>query len=204
MGRLPVYLRALVDLRRGRRRHRLERRARRGGGRELREGTQRPVPPGLVRHAGRRLRRRLPDPPDPPRARSHPALADRDRRHRQPRAGARELRGLRRAGVPRGRARRRRPRQGGGAGRGARGPSRRATLGDRGRVRRGDRRDRDPRERRAGRRRSVGRRRRPLGPELRAGDRSRCRPGCRCARSTWRSSCRSSPSTSSARRRSPR
>ena len=58
-----------------------------------------------------------------------------------------------------------------------------------------DRHDRDPRARRPGRRRPAGRGRRPLDPQLRAGSADRARAASRSARSTSRSSCRSSPST---------
>ena len=63
------------------------------------------------------LRRRVPAARDLPRARPHPRLAGRDRRHRQPRPGARQLPRLRRPGLPGRGARRRRPRQGRQAGR---------------------------------------------------------------------------------------
>ena len=55
---------------------------------------------GLLRHPRRRLRRRVPAVPDQPRARPHPGLAGRHRRHRQPRPGPRQLRRLRRARLP--------------------------------------------------------------------------------------------------------
>ena len=68
--------------------------------------------PRQLRHPRRRLRRRVPRLPDPPRARPHPRLAGRHRRRRQPRPGARQLRRVRRARLPgrRRRRHRRRPR----------------------------------------------------------------------------------------------
>ena len=78
--------------------------ARRRGRRQLRQAAQGPVPPRLVRHPGRRLRRRLPRLPDLPRARPDPGLAGRHRRHRQPRPRARQLRRLRHPRLPRRRA----------------------------------------------------------------------------------------------------
>ena len=117
MARLPVYLRILLELAERARRHDLVRAAGRAGRRERRQGAQGPLLPRLLRHPRRRLRRRVPAVPDEPRARPHPRLAGRHRRRRQPRPGPRQLRRLRRAGLPRRRAGRRRPGQGRHAGR---------------------------------------------------------------------------------------
>ena len=150
---------------------------RRAHGRELGEGAQGPVAPGLVRHPRGRVRRRLPRPPDPSRAGAHAALADRDRGDREPRARARQLPGVRRARVPADGARRQRPGQGRRGGGRAHDPARRGPAGDRRRARRVDRRDLHARARGAGRRRRDGPGGRPVDPQLRAGGAGR--PGGR-------------------------
>ena len=100
MARLPVYLRSLLELAGDRRPP-----SRPSGWPSWPAST----PPrcartsrtsAQLRHPGRRLRRRVPAVPDEPRARPHPGLAGRHRRHRQPRPGARQLRRLRRRGFP--------------------------------------------------------------------------------------------------------
>ena len=144
-----------------------------------------------------------------PRARPHPRLAGRDRRHRQPRPRARQLPRLRRPRLPRRRPRRRRSR--------ARSASQVGELADRAAS------TTSPAivARRAGI--AIGIIATPaaaaqdvadrlvaagvaLDPQLRAGGRHGARRASRCARSTSRSSCRSCPSTNSgaAPRRRPR
>ena len=200
VARLPVYLRALHSARRGRHRHRLLRRARHGRRRQLGQGAQGPVLPRLVRHPGRRLRRRLPGPPDLARARPDPALGGRHRRHRQPRARPRAVRRLRHPRLPGRRADRRRPRAGSGEWVDGVAVSARRRHGRGGPRARGvDRRHRDSGRRRPGRLRPAGRGRRHEHPQLRPDRADRARRASTCARSTCPSSCRSSPSTSSAR-----
>ena len=100
VARLPVYLRSLLEL---------------GGERDATVSSERLAELagvnaakvrkdlsylGQLRHPRRRLRRRVPAVPDEPRARPHPGLAGRHRRRRQPRPGPRQLRRVRRAGLP--------------------------------------------------------------------------------------------------------
>ena len=156
--------------------------------------------PRLLRHPGRRLRRRVPPPRDLARARPHPGLAGRHRRRRQPRPRARQLPRLRRPRLPRRRRSSTPTRQGGRARRRARHRRRSTTCP-------AIARERDiaigiiatPGARGPGGRRPPRRRRRHVDPQLRADGRQRPRRASRCARSTSPSSCRSSPSTSSAR-----
>ncbi len=68
---------------------------------------------------------------------------------------------------------------------------RRGPAGDRRRARRVDRRDLHARARGAGRRRRDGPGGGPVDPQLRAGGAGRARRGSRCGRWTWRSSSRS-------------
>ena len=101
VARLPVYHRVLSSL--------AERSVTVVSSEELaaaagvnaRQAAQGPLLPGLLRHPRRRLRRRLPRLPDRPRAGPDPGLAGRDRRRRQPRPRARQLRRLRLPWVPR-------------------------------------------------------------------------------------------------------
>ena len=104
-------------------------------------------------------------------------------------------------GLPRRRAGRRRPGAVRRAGRRPRRSSRWPTSSARRGARREHRGHRDPRERRAGRLRPAGRRRRHEHPELRAARAVRPARRSTYARSTSPPSCRSSPSTSSARSR---
>ena len=122
VARLPVYLRILLELAEQRTCTVSSRAAGRAGRGQRGQGPQGPLVPGLLRHPGRRLRRRVPAVPDAPGARPHPGLARRDRRRRQPRSGAGQLRGLRRPRLPGRRAGRRRPGQGGHRRRPGRGP----------------------------------------------------------------------------------
>ena len=172
------------------------RRRRRG---QLREAAQGLLLPWLLRHPRRRLRRRVPRLPDLPRARPDPGLAGRHRRHRQPGPRARQLRRLRLPRLPGRRPARRRP----GAGRQLR--RRACRCGTSTSWRRSSRTTRC---------RSVSSPRPPAPPRRSATGwsppaspaSSTSRPPCcpcptawTCARSTCPSSCRSSPSTSSAR-----
>ena len=65
-------------------RHDLVRAPRRARRCERGEGAEGPLVSRLLRHPGRRLRRRVPPPRDQSRARTHPRLAGRHRRHREP------------------------------------------------------------------------------------------------------------------------
>ena len=146
VARLPIYLRALDALAERGVGTVVLRGARRRGRRQLGQAAQGPVPPRLVRHPRRGLRRRVPRLPDLPRARPDPGLAGRHRRRRQPRPRPGQLRRLRHPRLPRSRrcstpTRAGRPRDRRGlavrhAGR---------ARGDRGQPRRRDRRHRDPR-----------------------------------------------------------
>ena len=135
---------------------------------------------------------------------SHPGLAGRHRRHRQPRARAGQLLRLPQPGVPRRRAARRRPGAAPGGRRRRRRPTVRRPRADRGRAGRRDRRDRHPGHRRPGRRRPHGRRRHHAASSTSRRRCWTCPTASTCARSTSRSSCRSWPTTSSARPREPR
>ena len=94
-GRPPAGLPALPGRGgRGQDRHDLLGAAGRDGRRQRRQGAQGPLLPRLLRHPGRRLRRRVPALPDQPRAGAHPGLAGRHRRHRQPGPRPGQLPGL--------------------------------------------------------------------------------------------------------------
>ena len=96
VGRLPVYLRALVEFAEaGSPTVSSEALAAATGVNSAKVRKDRRT--GVLRDARRRLRRRLSPPPDPPRAGADAALADRDRGHREPRARARQLPWVRRA-----------------------------------------------------------------------------------------------------------
>ncbi len=112
VGRLPVYLRTLVEMAENGATMVSSEIAGGGDRRELGQGSQGSFAPRLLRHAWGRLRRGLPDPPGAPGARSDAGLADRDRRDREPRARPRELPRVRGARVPHRGARRQRSGEG--------------------------------------------------------------------------------------------
>ena len=155
-----------------RRRHHdlLQPRAGGRGGRQQRQAAQGPLPPRLLRHPRRRVRRAVPPLPDLPRDRPDPGLARGRRRHRQPRPRAGQLLRLLLARVPHRRAARRRRQPARRGRRRAGDPQLRGPRGGRRRARRRHRRDRDAGRRRAGRLRPDGRGRHPQHPQLRADD----------------------------------
>ena len=121
MARLPVYLRSLLELAGDSTTVSSERLAELAGVNAAKVRKDLSYL-GSYGTRGVGLRRRVPAVPDEPRARPHPGLAGRHRRHRQPRPGPRQLRRLRRQRLPRRRPRRRRPGQGRPAGRPQRDP----------------------------------------------------------------------------------
>ena len=187
-------------LRRARHRLGLLRGARRRRGGAQRQAAQGPLPPRLLRRARGRLRGRLPRLPDLPRARPDPGLARGHRRHGQPRPRARRLQRLRHPRLPRRRPARPGPR----AARPADRRPDRAAHGRPGRAGRragpGHRRHRHPRRLRPGRLRPAGRARASARSSTSRRACSSSPTASTCARSTCPPSCRSSPSTSSARR----
>ncbi len=97
--------------RRGRHHDLLQRGPRRRRRRQQRQAAQGPLLPRQLRHPRRRLRRGVPALPDRPRDRRDPGLARGHRRHRQPRPRARQLLRLPQPRLPRRGAARRRPRR---------------------------------------------------------------------------------------------